>query len=122
MAQGNKRTEQEAIEFIQPLLPLLESGMSMLQATQYAGLNRPIVLKYIDNWESVNTIINTAKMKLIANSSNTLSSAAKNDPKMALEVLKRRSKDRWSEKQEIDQHNTGSITIEIVNYADDKKD
>lgn len=116
MAKGKKRTEEEALAFIRPIIPLLEQGMSMLEACDYAALARPTVLGYINKFESVDTEIKTAKMKLIATSSSTLSKAVKDDPKMALEVLRRRSKDRWSDKTEVNQNNTGNITIEVVEY------
>lgn len=116
--KGKQRNEEEALEFIQPIIPLLETGLSLSQACEYAGISRKIVTSYIDRWESVGTIVTTAKMKLLASSLNTLSEHAKNDPKIALEVAKRRDKKRWSDRQEIDQHNTGDLTIKVVKYGD----
>lgn len=97
MAQGSGRSEEEALEFIRPIIPLLEQGMSMQQSCDYAGIDRSTVVRYKQKFERVATEIKTAQMKLIARATETVNKFAGKDPKIALEALKRRSRKEWGD-------------------------
>jgi len=100
MARGIERTEEEALNYIKPILPLLQRGMSEVQSCDYAKISVDTLNHYKVKFESVYIEIRTAKMHLIAQASDTVSKNL-NDPKIALEVLKRRSKDTWGDNIDI---------------------
>lgn len=112
MAQGIERTEAEALAYIEPIIPLLQRGMSTRQSCDYAGISEDSVKHYKKKFESVYLKITTAKMHLIATASDTI---AKNidDPKVALEVLKRRSKKLWGDRLDVtsDDEKLNSIVV-----------
>lgn len=100
MAKGVERTEQQALEYIKPILPLLQRGMSEVQACDYAKISIDTVNHYKRKFEQVYLEVRTAKMQLIAKASDTISKNL-DDPKIALEVLKRRSKDTWGDNIDV---------------------
>lgn len=97
MPQGVERTEEQALAYIKPILPLLQRGMSTSQSCDYAKISIDTVNHYQRRWESVYLNIREAKMVLIATASDTVAKHAKDDPKIALEILKRRSKSEWGD-------------------------
>lgn len=114
MAQGTARTEEEALNYIRPIIPLLQRGMSEVQACDYAKISIDTLNHYKRKWESVYIEIRTAKMHLIATASDTI---AKNidDPKIALEVLKRRSKATWGDNIDLTTQNE-KLSISLVEF------
>lgn len=100
MPRGVERTEEQALSYIQPIIPLLQRGMSEIQSCDYAKISIDTVNHYKRKYESVYLEIRTAKMMLIAKASDTI---AKNvdDPKVAMEILKRRSKGEWGDNIDI---------------------
>lgn len=100
--KGIERTEEEALTFIKPLIPLLESGLSEQQACIYSKIPESTLNHYKDKFESVWSEIQRAKMTLIAKASETIHKNI-DDPKIAIEVLKRRSKEMWVDGIEPDE-------------------
>lgn len=119
MAQGLERTEEQALEFVQQIIPLLEVGMSIRQSCHYAAIDQKTVGRYSDKFESVAIKIKTAKMKLIANASNTVATHAKSDPKIALEALKRRSKETWGDNVDV---TSDGQAINLIDFTKVKPD
>lgn len=116
MPQGVTRTEQEALKYIQPIIPLLQRGMSEVQACDYAKISIDTVNHYKRRWESVYLEIKTAKMQLIALASDTVSRNVE-DPKVALEILKRRSKREWGDKLDVTSDDK-PINVAMVEFVD----
>lgn len=121
MAQGTPRTEEEALNYIKPIIPLLQRGMSEVQACDYAKVSIDTVNHYKRKWESIYIEIRTAKMHLIAQASDTI---AKNldDPKIALEVLKRRSKKTWGDNIDVTSDSEKITGLDIRLIGDEPKD
>lgn len=120
MAQGKPRNEQEALTYIKPILPLLQRGMSERQSCEYAKISEATLNVYKRKYESVYSTIKEAKMALIAVASDTVAKAAQEDPKIALEVLKRRSKDTWGDN--IDVTSGGEPVKAMVEFVNAKTD
>mgnify|MGYP000906833387 CR=1 FL=1 len=114
MAQGTARTEEEALNYIRPIIPLLQRGMSEVQACDYAKISIDTLNHYKRKWESVYIEIRTAKMHLIATASDTIIKNI-NDPKIALEVLKRRSKATWGDNIDLTTQNE-KLSISLVEF------
>lgn len=114
MSKGTERTEEEALLFIKPLLPLLQRGMSELEACQYAKIPESTLNLYKNKFLSVWSEVRHAKMTIIAVASDTVANAAKNDPKIALEVLKRRSKKNWGDSIDMTSDGQGVQGATIV--------
>lgn len=120
MAQGTARTEEEALNYIRPIIPLLQRGMSEVQACDYAKISIDTLNHYKRKWESVYIEIRTAKMHLIATASDTVIKNI-NDPKIALEVLKRRSRETWGDN--IDLTTSGDkLNIALVEFIGDENE
>jgi hypothetical protein len=117
MSKGTSRTETEALDFIKPLIPLLQRGMSEKQACDYAKIPESTLNHYKGKFTSVWSEVKTAKMHLIAKASDTV---AKNidDPKIALEVLKRRSKETWGDNVDLTS-NGETIKGAIIEFVAD---
>lgn len=101
MAQGVKRTQNQALAYIKPMLPFLKNGLSLTTACSLAGVERKTVSRYSDEYEEVDSEIRAAKAELLAIAASTVAKAAKTDPKMALEVLKRRDSLNWGDKARV---------------------
>lgn len=101
MAKGKERTEEEALVYIEPLIPLLETGLSLFHSVNVCELSLNSVKAYRDKWDSVRSKLLSAKSKSIAGASKTLAKAAQEDWKPAVELLKRRDAKNWGDKQDI---------------------
>jgi len=119
MSKGSKRTEEEALLFVAPILPLLQRGMSEQQACDYSKIPESTLNLYKRKFPKVWSEIKQAKMQLIAISSNTIANAASEDPKIALEVLKRRSRENWGDN--IDLSTGGQPFNVIIDKAYDRE-
>lgn len=95
------RTEEQALLYIEPLIPLLETGLSLQHSCNMAKINEKSVYNYMDKFPSVYSRIRTAKSTVIANSADTIGRAAKKDPKYALEVLKRKDRQEWGDNVDV---------------------
>lgn len=123
MAKGEPRTEQEALLFIEPLLPLLQRGMSEKQACEYAQIPESTLNHYKKKYLTVWSKVKQAKMVLIASASDTVAKAVKDDPNIALKVLEKRSRKQWG--NNIDVTSDGDkINVALVEYVkpDDNQD
>ena len=95
------RTKLEAYDYISPILPLMQRGLTMKQACQYTGIPETTVRKYMRDYEIVKKAIDTALMMLIATASDTVAKAAKKDPNIALKVLEKRSRETYGDRIDI---------------------
>ncbi len=101
MAQGKKRTPAEQEAMIDEIVPFLQRGMSLNQACEYLGHNKKVVLSYTSGNEELHTKLHRARKHFIAEMHQAVFDGAKKDPKLALQVLERRDKKRWSPRQEL---------------------
>lgn len=117
MAKGENRTEEEALLFIEPLLPLLQRGMSERQACEYAQIPESSLNLYKKKYLTVWSKIKRAKMVLIAQASDTVSKAVKEDANLALKVLEKRSRKQWGNNLDVtsDGEKINVALVEFIN-------
>lgn len=114
------RTELEAFDFVKPILPLIQRGMSIKQACKYANKCDDSVKKYIEKYKSVQEAVNTAEMMLLAVSLDTVSKAAKKDPNVALKVLEKRDRDNWGTNIDVTT-NGENLSVALVEFVGNGK-
>lgn len=118
MPKGIDRTEEEALVFVEPLIPLLQRGMSERQACEYAQIPESSLNHYKKKYEKVWSKLKQAKMVLIARASDTVAKAIDEDPNLALKVLEKRSKDTWGNNIDITSDNK-ALNIALVEFVGD---
>lgn len=95
------RTEQEALDYIQPLIPFLETGLGVNHSCNMAKISKASLYKHMEKFPSVKTEIDTARSRAIATAVGTLNRAAGKDWRAALEVAKRRDRQDWGDNVDI---------------------
>jgi hypothetical protein len=105
MSRGVKRTKEDIEAMVQILEPLLHRGVKLKTACYKAEIPYTTILDYMDKYEWVRTKINGAEALFETVMNNSVFESAKKDGRLALDVLSRIDKDRWSTRQEnVNEH------------------
>lgn len=121
MAQGKPRDKEEVIEILRPYFQL---GCSVNKACKSAGIPQSTVQTWIDNDDDLRLKIGAWQDEITMLSRKAIRTAIEgNNIVPALEWLKRKEKDEFSDKTETDITSKGeSINPVLVKFIDAKND
>jgi hypothetical protein len=112
--RGRKTKRTPEVEKI--IIDALSIGLSIDDACAYARINQDTFHTWKKAFSDFSESCTRAEMLLIARSAARLSKEVNNqdgDWKSALEVLKRRRRNDWSERTEVTGKDGGAITIDV---------
>jgi len=118
MSQGKEWNQDEVIKILEPYFKL---GCNVAKACNYAGIPRTTVQTWIENSEELRLKV-TSWQNEMSVKARKLWNKAMDDGQVnaGTEWLKRKEKDEFSERMEQTGGDGDPISIQIVNYGDNK--